>query len=185
MTRDLARPAERPERRFRAFSEAANVRRSSSPASGRPAMSPRTTIAACVLASSIAWAGSLRAQEAPAPEAVWHEVDAEAVMGLLGALPIQRAGYRTPEDAQGLRRTEALVLAELRAMGYEPQTQDVPRPERYARLTPEEAPTPRNIWVDLPGQGELASEWIFVMAHTDAVVGSPGADDNGTGVVAL
>lgn len=151
-------------------------------------MSPRTAVAACVLASSILGAGSLRAQEAlevPAPDAAWHKVEAEVVMALLGELPTQRAGYRTPEDARGLRRTEALVLAELRAMGYEPQTQEVPRPERYARLTPDEAPTPRNIWVDLPGRGELASEWIVVMAHTDAVVGSPGADDNGTGVVAL
>jgi hypothetical protein len=106
-------------------------------------------------------------------------------MALLGELPTARAGHRTPEDVAGLRATEELVLAKLRAMGYEPATQDVPRPERIAATTPAEAPTPRNIWVDLPGQGALAREWLVVMAHMDAVVGSPGADDNGTGVVAL
>ena len=106
-------------------------------------------------------------------------------MALLESLPTSRAGHRTPEDTVGLQRAEELVLGMLRDMGYEPQTQEVPRPERIARTTPEEAPTPRNIWIDLPGKGDRASELIVMMAHLDAVVGSPGADDNGTGVVAL
>lgn len=125
-----------------------------------------------------------QAQDAPAAEP-WHKVGAARAMATLGELPTRRAGHRTPEDTVGLQRTEELVLEKLRALGYEPQIQEVPRPERIATVTPQEAPTPRNIWVDLPGEGELASEWLVVMAHIDAVVGSPGADDNGTGVVAL
>jgi hypothetical protein len=132
------------------------------------------------------WAQAARAQdeEAVAPEP-WHAIDAARAMEILGELPEQRAGHRTPEDTVGLQRTEELVLEKLRALGYEPKTQDVPRPQRIAELTPAEAHTPRNIWIDLPGEGELARQWLVVMAHLDAVVGSPGADDNGTGVVAL
>ncbi|MFI4915922.1 MAG: M20/M25/M40 family metallo-hydrolase [Phycisphaerales bacterium JB060] len=145
----------------------------------------RTTLATL----SIAWLavpGVVWAQaEQAVPAGPWHTVDTARAMAMLAELPVTRAGHRTPEDTAGLQRTEALVLEKLRALGYEPQTQEVPRPQRIARLTPEEAPTPRNIWVDLPGEGELASEWLVVMAHADAVVGSPGADDNGTGVVAL
>ncbi|MEQ8316242.1 MAG: M20/M25/M40 family metallo-hydrolase [Phycisphaerales bacterium] len=148
----------------------------------------KLSIATTTLLGVLMLAEPLRAQDgqqAQPAEARWHEVAADAVMALLAELPTQRAGYRTPEDAQGLRDTEELVLGKLRAMGLEPQTQEVTLPERLAQITPEEAPTPRNIWVDLPGEGELASEWLVVMAHTDAYFGSPGADDNGTGVVAL
>lgn len=123
--------------------------------------------------------------ETAAAQQAWHAVEEQRVMDLLRSLPTARAGHRTPEDTIGLQRTEELVLEHLRDLGFEPQTQDVPRPERIAALTPEEAPMPRNIWVDLPGQGDRADELLVMMAHMDAVVGSPGADDNGTGVVAL
>lgn len=115
----------------------------------------------------------------------WHAVEEQRAMDLLRSLPTARAGHRTPEETIGLQRAEEVVLEHLRALGYEPQTQNVPRPERIATLTPEEAPTPRNIWVDLPGEGERTGELLVMMAHLDTVVGSPGADDNGTGVVAL
>lgn len=128
--------------------------------------------------------GVVRGQQAvEAPD--WHQVDQALVMALLDELPTNRAGYRSPEDVAGLQQTEELVLGKLEAMGLTPHTQEVERPDRFARLTPEEAPTPRNIWVDLHGEGESADEWLVLMAHMDAVVGSPGADDNGTGVVAL
>lgn len=140
---------------------------------------------ACTLGVALFAARAAAVQDAQPVQARWHEVEADAVMALLADLPTQRAGYRSPEDAEGLRRTEELMLEKLRALGYEPETQDVPLPERLARITPEEAPTPRNIWVDLEGQGDLASEWLVAMAHTDAYFGAPGADDNGTGIVAL
>lgn len=148
---------------------------------------PITRLAHRSIALMLAMPVAVWAQDdaAPAPEAPWHRVDAARAMETLAELPIKRAGHRTPEDSAGLKRTEEFVLERLRTLGYEPETQDVPRPEHIANLTPEEAPTPRNIWVDLRGEGELATEWLVVMAHIDAVVGSPGADDNGTGVVAL
>ena len=144
-------------------------------------------LALCSIAAALSMPVAVWAQNEaePAPQHPWHQVESAGAIEMLAMLPTQRAGHRTPEDTAGLHRAEEWVLERLRALGYEPQTQDVPRPDRIANLTPEEAPTPRNIWVDLPGDGELASEWLVVMAHVDAVVGSPGADDNGTGVVAL
>jgi hypothetical protein len=143
----------------------------------------RVLATCCILNASAAAFG--QAPQAPGPERAWHHVEPDRAMELLGNLPTQRAGYRTPEDVEGLQRTEELVIEILEGLGYEPKTEDVPRPERIAMLTPPEAPTPRNIWVDLPGTGERASEMLIMMAHIDSVVGSPGADDNGTGVVAL
>lgn len=142
----------------------------------------RCTIPALLALPVAVWGQS---ETGPAPRTTWHHVEPHRAIEVLAQLPTERAGHRTPEDTAGLERTEELVLEKLRGMGYEPHTQEVPRPERIANLTPLEAPTPRNIWVDLPGEGGLASEWLVVMAHLDAVVGSPGADDNGTGVVAL
>ncbi len=139
----------------------------------------------CTLGFALLAFGAVPAQDAPPAQLRWHEVETDAVMALLAELPTERAGYRSPEDAEGLRQTEELVIQKLRMLGYAPETQDVPLPERLARITPDDVPTPRNIWVDLPGEGELASEWLIAMAHTDAYFGSPGADDNGTGVVAL
>lgn len=124
------------------------------------------------------------AQDVP-PQDDWVRVDGPRALATLEEIPTKRAGYRTPEDVAGLRRAEEMVADRLIALGYEPQFQDVERPPRIALTTPPDAPTPRNIWVDLPGEGDHALEWLVVMAHLDAVVGSPGADDNGTGVVAL
>ncbi len=151
----------------------------------RPMMTTvAVSIAAWLAMPGVVWAQAEEADRAVADDP-WHAVEAARAMEALGELPVRRAGYRTPEDTVGLQQTEELVLGKLRALGYEPRTQDVPRPQRIAEITPEESPTPRNIWVDLPGQGERSKEWLVVMAHVDAVVGSPGADDNGTGVVAL
>lgn len=137
----------------------------------------------CVVAG-LSLAPALLAQDAPPPGA-WVRAEGVRAWATLEALPTERAGHRTPQDVAGLRQTEELVAERLRALGYAPHFQDVPRPERIALTTPPDAPTPRNIWVDLPGTGEHADEWLIVMAHMDAVAGSPGADDNGTGVVAL
>lgn len=136
------------------------------------------------IATLLVFLPTTRAQGAP-HDVDWVRVDRERALETLELLPTQRAGYRTPEDVHGLRQAEELIARKLSAMGYEPQFQDVARPQRIALTTPEDSPTPRNVWVDLPGVGEHASDWLVVMAHVDAVPGSPGADDNGTGVVAL
>jgi len=143
------------------------------------------------------------------PQAAPHagqQVQPDRLLANLGALPPHRAGHGSPEDVAGLRQAEQWLIARLGDLGYQPETQDVPRPRRLANLTPPDAPTPRNIWVDLPatiqpptadaetpGQpGDATKDApeanagpIVVMAHLDAVRGSPGVDDNATGVAAL
>lgn len=42
----------------------------------------------------------------------------------------------------------------------------------------------RNLWVELPGS-ERPDEIVLIGAHYDSVLGSPGANDNGTGTAAL
>lgn len=128
-------------------------------------------------------------QSMPKAERPWHHVEPARAMMLLESLPTRRAGHRSAEDVAGLQRTETLVIEALTTLGYKPKTQDVPRPTRISMTTPADAPTPRNVWVDLPATVEQvdgrANELLVMMAHIDAVPGSPGADDNGTGVVAL
>jgi Zn-dependent M28 family amino/carboxypeptidase len=63
------------------------------------------------------------------------------------------------------------TLAEV--TGAEILSSDVPLPQ---------GTTSRNVWVDL-GSGDLP--WIVLGAHVDSVTGSPGIDDNGSGVSLL
>ncbi|MFQ3787074.1 M28 family peptidase [Halomonas sp. A29] len=77
-------------------------------------------------------------------------------------------------------RPEALQAAgnyiedSLQAAGHQPQRQAVPTGSREFH----------NIEVVLPG-GRLADEVLVIGAHYDTVRGSPGADDNGSGVAVL
>lgn len=64
--------------------------------------------------------------------------------------------------------------------GYEPTVQDYPVPA--LRGTP--AFTGRNISVTVPGRGPTAPV-LVIGAHYDSVCGTPGADDNASGVAAL
>lgn len=137
-----------------------------------------------------------------------HAVDAERLMVNIRDLPTRRAVMGSPTDWAGLQATERYVIARLEALGYEPLTQDLrfdPRVRMRVeppRDTPEEPDAPtddageaeppgeprrpifRNIWIDLPGT-DLPHEVLIVGAHIDAVPGSPGADDNGTGTSAV
>mgnify|MGYP000712036803 CR=1 FL=1 len=112
----------------------------------------------------------------------------------LRALPVKRSANGGDEHRAGLRQTEEMLLGKLRGLGYQPVTQDVDflgasREGRGGANAPEPATSPkrtpwRNIIIDIPGQ-TLPHEILVFAAHFDAVPRSPGADDNGTGAVAL
>jgi hypothetical protein len=53
----------------------------------------------------------------------------------------------------------------------------------HQRWSEENVPV-ENLWVDLPGTGSSLDQ-VVIGAHYDSAEGAPGADDNGTGVVAL
>lgn len=117
-------------------------------------------------------------------------VEQARLMEAIRALPIARSPG--PDDAhrEGLRATEAMILARLREMGLTPTLHEFNwaspfRPKDDAKEAAEvPAVAYHNIVVDLPGT-DKASEVVLVGAHFDAVPQAPGADDNGTGVAAL
>lgn len=133
--------------------------------------------------------GATAIAPAPGPEA---GVVRERLLEELAALPTKRSPNGGPAHRDGLRRTEELLLEKLRGLGYQPRTHDVDylgsgRADRGK--TPDdpaaEPPKPwRNIIVEIPGTTRPDEVLVFG-AHFDAVVRSPGADDNGTGTVAL
>jgi hypothetical protein len=106
----------------------------------------------------------------------------------LKALPTKRSPNGSKEHTEGLRATEELIIARLKRLGYEPTLHEVDflgssREARQADGDRAAAPW-RNIIIDLPG-ATRPSEIIVIGAHFDAVVASPGADDNGTGTAVL
>lgn len=135
------------------------------------------------------------------------QVSAEWLMQFLRKFPAKRAAHTDPAHADGLMHIEDWIELTLRQMRYPITTQEVkwslplrPRPEptpgngeaapaEATSSATREAPAPamrtyRNIVAEIPGT-DLASEVLIVGAHHDAVVNSPGADDNASGAAAL
>lgn len=83
-------------------------------------------------------------------------------------------GERHVGRPQALHAAEAYIAGEFAAIGY-----DVARQTYVA-----EGVASSNLEVAVPG-GACASEIVLVGAHYDTVPGSPGADDNASGVAAL
>lgn len=146
----------------------------------------------------IAMVSNESAAEPPNPAEV---VQQHRLMKTLASLPTKRAALGDQEDQAGLKATQQLILDELRGMGLAPRLHEFrwsiparnwPRPGQGEPQNPAadaaqaevEATTWNNIIVDLPG-ADLPREVLLLGAHFDAVVGTPGADDNGTGVAAL
>ncbi len=124
-----------------------------------------------------------------------EEVSQEQVMTYLRSLPTKRAAVGDAAHIQGLRDTQDLLVRTLTDMGY--------TPERWPfELKPEEA----TFWKDRVPADEKDRKWenivvkiegtrpvdkdhpeeiVLIGAHFDAVPGSPGADDDGTGTAAL
>ena len=118
-----------------------------------------------------------------------ESVQQERLMAALRDLPTQRAALGDAASREGLRETEKLIEARLRALGYEPTSHEFrwALPARKfgdAQDVKAEEHTYRNLSVDITGK-ETPGEVLIVGAHFDTVPGTPGADDNGTGTAAL
>jgi len=118
-------------------------------------------------------AAAKQSSRAPRPP-----INAERVLARLTALPAPR----TPGTA-GHRRAQQHLMQSLQAMGLEPQR----RTFSWSGLPGIEL---ANIEVRLAGpaqvaRGGAAPDALLLCAHFDSVPGSPGADDNGSGVAAL
>jgi len=99
---------------------------------------------------------------------------AARLAGHVAALAV-RIGERNPEHPAALAAAAAYVEGEFRKAGYSPLIQEY-RLNSGERL--------QNVAAVLPGEG--GSSPIFVVgAHYDTAPGTPGADDNASGVAAL
>ncbi|MEI7656659.1 MAG: M20/M25/M40 family metallo-hydrolase [Phycisphaerae bacterium] len=129
-------------------------------------------------------------------------VDAERLMGLVRTLPTKRAAAGDADDAAGLEATERLLVGRLKGLGLTPRfhefawnspARNLGRPEGQPDAKPDGKPDGkpdarpvlyRNIIVDFTGTGR-PEEVLVVSAHIDAVLGSPGADDDASGVAGV
>ena len=117
-----------------------------------------------------------RVQRAAVPVAVLTEPQAALAMRLRGHVEKlgQAIGERNLWHYAELEAAADYIEAQFRANGLEVEQQEyLARQQRV-----------RNLVADIPGN-ELPEQILLVGAHYDSVSGSPGADDNGSGVAAL
>ena len=155
----------------------------------------RSTLLAPALLAALVAVGTRADQPAPAVStapvanpvapAITADITADRLLQHIRDLPTKRAAWGDEAHQQGLRETEAQLVKKLQAMGYEPLLQSVDHLGGRGR---DREAVPREPWnniiVEIPGAGR-EKEVLLWGAHFDAVVGSPGADDNGTGVATL
>jgi hypothetical protein len=110
-------------------------------------------------------------------------IETDRLRGHIEALPADRSVSGDDEDAAGLREAAGYIEGRLRAFGYKIQDQEVVWGRRPGPGEDPDTTTSRNLWADLPGTTR-PGEVIVLASHYDAVPGSPGADDNATGVAA-
>lgn len=151
-------------------------------------------------------AGSLPALLSPAQtSAPPAKVDQQALVDVMRSLPEARSARM---DREGLAKAEQVLVARLKALGYEPTLQEVKwsiparnwkegQPKEQSKDTTTGAGTPKptpepsaalvtsnNIIVEIKGKA-LPDEVVLVSAHFDAAPGAPGADDDASGVAGL
>lgn len=114
------------------------------------------------------------------------QVEGDRLMQTLRELPITRAAMGAKEDIEGLAHTEEFVIKRLEDLGYKPATEDIEwaMPVRSWAGKDHVPRKWRNVIAEKTGT-KVPEEVIVVSAHLDTVVGTPGADDDGTGVAAL
>lgn len=115
-------------------------------------------------------------------------IDEARLMATLRTLPTKRAARGDGAHRRGLRETEELILARVREAGLAPTIHELPigdgKDTKGGDASADAGVAWRNVLVDLPGT-DSAGEVVLLGAHFDAVPGSPGADDNGSGTAAL
>lgn len=138
----------------------------------------------------MAFLTALPATRAPLPDEEHRQGLRRTEEYLLGVLTDMGYEPRTEE----IRLPQASVRSRRageagNGLPAEPRPRDAEQGEMVGRPAPDEgpaAPEPpwRNIIVEVRGR-VVPDEVLLVGAHVDAVPGSPGADDNGSGVAAL
>lgn len=125
------------------------------------------------------------AQAPPAAAPITASVTPDTLLAHIRDLPIKRAAWGDDAHKKGLREAETQLVRKLRELGYEPMLQSV---DHIGGRGGDKEAMPQEPWnnviVEIRGTTR-PGEVLLWGAHFDAVVGSPGADDNGTGVATL
>lgn len=133
--------------------------------------------------------------------ALLDRIDRDRLMELLTDLPPSRSPRGGEENQRRLVETEAWLIELLRGMGYEPEVMPIESaqgptyvgaPRNWNNLiveipasVPRPLPLPEPHTDPDPGASAAPAEVLILSAHIDSVPGSPGVDDDGTGVAAL
>ncbi|MBA4039047.1 MAG: hypothetical protein C0468_01730 [Planctomyces sp.] len=147
-------------------------------------------IAACLgcataLAAPPSGPGGQRVQALAAEPAEPAAITAESLMAIVRSLPADRSRWPDrgdPARPPGNVRARAQLIEAVRGLGYQPRLEPVPFRDRF---DPDAGPSDAaNIVFEITGSAR-PRQVVLVGAHFDAVGGSPGADDNASGVAAL
>lgn len=107
-------------------------------------------------------------------------VDAERLMATVRWLPASRAAAGDEQSRASLLALQTDLAVKAVELGYWPTA----HPVRWKRRAEPTGLDWRNISFEIPGR-TAPQEVLVVGAHFDAVPGSPGADDNGSGTAAV
>lgn len=126
------------------------------------------------------------AQPQPAdPADLVSQVSTDRLMQTLTEIPPSRSPRGGEDNQRALVATETYLLDHLKALGFEPEALPLSTGPTY----PDAPEHWTNIAIEIPGTAELQpdqpTEVLVLSAHYDSVQGSPGADDDGTGVAAI
>jgi Zn-dependent M28 family amino/carboxypeptidase len=113
-------------------------------------------------------------------------VERARLMASVADLPTRRSARADEAHLEGLYKTQGMIERRLKDLGLVPALLEVD----FIGSTHDKKRPLYNIVAEIPGraparEGGGPREVVLVGAHFDAVPGSPGADDNATGVAAL
>ncbi len=144
-------------------------------------MSTKTILAGTALIlSAVVHSACATTASAPVrrPPAYAGPITPRTIEGQILAIPTERVATLERAGSPGLQAAERDLMRRLADYGYSPTLEPIPWPD-------DAAPAGwNNIIVEIPGNTR-PDEVLLVCAHYDAVAGSPGADDNASGVAGL
>jgi len=115
-----------------------------------------------------------RSHSGPLPPLTAGEADLQRRLREHVRILAAEIGERNIWEPQALAAAAAYLEGQFVSAGYAVRSQNYTVAGKEAR----------NLGVEIPG-GDLAGEIVLVGAHYDSIIGSPGANDNASGVAAL
>lgn len=93
----------------------------------------------------------------------------------------RQIGERNSKKYSALQKSAEYIVQQFEKIGYAPKFQEFNLEEQMFRA---EGPNYKNIAVEIPGSDPALAK-VVIGAHYDSAIGSPGANDNASGVASL